>query len=129
MGVEVAISSAAALSKVALSNGHCIVFLTLFMIHTLEKFTCALGGPGGSSMTVTMEVLSALRLFAVHLWNLKLRSYQNQQICKKQAIILFFYSCLSIEQSTRYFDGLTHCADPGLGIWCPSMFASFDFSA
>lgn len=53
-------------------------------------------------MTVTMEVLSALRLFAIH---------------------------LSIEQSTRYFEGLTHCADPGLGLWCPSMFASLDFSA
>ena len=75
-------------------------------------------------MTVTMEVLSALRLFAIHLWNSEI-----ENILKPPSLETNMYSYLSIEQSTRYFEGLTHCADPGLGLWCPSMFASLDFSA
>ena len=75
-------------------------------------------------MTVTMEVLSALRLFAIHLW-----SSEIENILEPPRLGTDVYSYLSIEQSTRYFEGLTHCADPGLGLWCPSMFASLDFSA
>ena len=64
----------------------------------MVQLTCALGGPGGSSITVTTEVLSALRLFP-------------------------FQRAMAL--STRRLDGLIHCrSELGFSMCCSLDFSA-----